>query len=817
MLMRKYRVSRGTPWLPTLACAALGGMAGCGGSGSASPGAPVTVSVAPSAASVATGGTQAFSATVTNSTNNTVTWQVGGVSGGNATLGTISNAGLYAAPNAVPTPPQVSITAIAAADATKSGAATVTLTAPVSVSVVPTSASVPVTGTFLFAATVKNATDTRVSWAVNGRAGGDATVGTISGSGTYTAPATIPSPAQVTVTATATADSHQSASATVTITAAGGLAVSVSPRRAAVTTQVPQPFGATVTGGANTSVTWSVDGVAGGSATLGTISSAGVYSPPGTPGTHVVAATSVADSSRAASATVAVTDLAGVVTQRYGADRTGQNLSEYALTPAVLTTQGAFGKLFSCAVDGPVYGQPLWVANLSISGATHNVIFVVTQHATVYAFDADAAPCRQYWRMSLLATGETPVPAADTLEIVDTPGEFGITGTPVIDLSSGTLYAVATSKAAGPTYWYRLHALALSTGTEKPGSPAAAAATVNGLVFNPQWQMQRPGLLLVNNTVYIGFGSHGDYLPYKGWLLGYDATTLIRNAAFTFAPHANGASVWMVGAGPAADSLGNIYLATANGPFDANSPMAPNDDYGDSMIKLTTSGGLAISDYFTPSNQAVLESQDLDFGTSGVVLLPDALGSAAHPHLAIGGNKESKIFLVDRDNMGRYTSGGPDKLVQTLQVNNLGNCITCGLFTTPSVWGGHLYVGAINDFLKSYSVANATISSTPTSQSPETYGYPGTNPVISAAGANGAVVWTVDTTANGTATGGSMPAGPAILRAYDANDLSIRLWSSNASGADAAGLAVKHVVPTIADGKVYVGCQAELTVYGLRP
>ncbi len=799
-----------------LTCGALIGLAACGGSGSDAPASAITVSVSPATASLTTGATQAFTATVANSGNASVTWQVNGVSGGNSTVGTITSAGLYTAPAAVPSPAQATITAVAAADPTKSGAATVTIAAPVAVLIEPATATVSVSGAFAFAATVTGAADPSVTWAVNGVAGGNATLGTISGAGVYTAPATVPTPPQVTVTATAVADAAKSAAATVTV-AAAGIAVAITPRRAAVTTQVPQQFSATITGLAVTTVNWSVDGVTGGNATVGTISATGLYSPPGAPGGHLILATSVADPSRSASAAVAVTDLAGVTTQRYGNERTGQNLSEYALNPAVLATHGAFGKLFSCAVDGPVYAQPLWVANLAIGGGLHNVVFVVTQHANVYAFDADASPCRKYWKVSLLPSGETPVPVGDTGEFGDVLGEFGITGTPVIDLTRGTLYAVATSKAAGPTYWYRLHALNVSTGSARPGSPAVTAATVSGVVFDPRYHMQRPGLLLANNTVYIAFGSHGDVAPYSGWLLGYDATTLTQSAAFNFAPHGSRSAVWMVGAGPAADAAGNVYLATANGTFDASSATAPNDDYGDSMVKLAPSGGLTVSDYFTPSNQAYLESADLDFGTSGVVLLPDAVGSSAHPHLAVGGDKEAKVFLVDRDNMGRYTAGGPDKIVQTLQVNGSGNCITCGLFTTPSVWGNHLYVGAINDTVKSYSITNAAISVQPTSQSAETYGYPGTNPVISAAGTGGAVVWSVDTNANGTTTTGSSPAGPAILRAYDATNLATRLWSSNASAADAAGLAVKFVVPTVANGRVYLGSQAELTVYGLQP
>jgi hypothetical protein len=818
ILMHPLRARAPRAGLPLLAVL-LSGLASCGGGGGGAADLPVTVTVSPASASVqAPGGTQAFSAAVANATNSAVTWQVGGVSGGNATLGTISGAGLYSAPAAVPSPAQVTVTAVAVADPTRSGTATVTLTpAPVTVTVAPTTASVAINATYLFTATVTHAADTSVSWSVNGTAGGNATVGTVSASGTYTAPATVPSPAQVTLTATSTADPQKSASATVTVTAGGGIGVSVSPRRSAVTTQVPQQFTATVTGSTNTAVSWSVDGVDGGSSATGTISASGLYTPPTAPGTHVVAATSLADGSRSASASVAVTDLAGVATQRYAADRSGLNPSEYALTPALLVTAGAFGKLFSCAVDGPIYAQPLWVANLAIGGGTHNVVFVVTQAATVYAFDADAAPCHQYWKTSLLPAGETPVPAADTGETGDVPGEFGITGTPVIDLASGTLYAVATSKASGPVYYYRLHSLALASGAENANSPAVAAATVDGITFDPRSHMQRPGLLLSGNTVYIAFGSHGDLLPYSGWLLGYDATTLVRNAAFNTAPHGTRGSVWMVGTGPAADSAGNIYLSTANGTFDAASALTPNDDYGDSMLRLAPGAGLTVADYFTPSNQATLEGADWDFGTSGVVLLPDALGSAAHPHLALGGDKESKIFLVDRDNMGHYTTGGPDRNLQTLLVNNTGSCITCGLFTTPSVWNGNLYVGAINDTLRAYPIANASIALQPSSQSPETYAYPGTNPVISAAGTSAAVVWTVDTTANGTTTPGSTPSGPAILRAYDAGNLATRLWSSNATGADAAGQAVKFVVPTVANGHVYVGCQAELTVYGLQP
>lgn len=791
-------------------------LTGCGGSGSSS--AQIAVSVAPATANVqANIGTQALTATVTNAGNTTVTWQVAGVGGGNGTVGTISGAGLYTAPAVVPTPATVTITAISVADPTKSGTATVTVTPPVGVSVFPASTSVQPNAMQPFTATVTNAANTAVTWRVNGVDGGNTTLGTISTSGVYMAPASIPAGGVVTVSAVSSVDPQQAGTSSVTISAAGGTSVAVSPRRAGLTTGVSQQFTATVTGSPNTSVTWTVDGISGGSAAVGTISAAGLYAPPATAGVHLVIATSAADASRNGSASVAITDLSAVSTQRYDSARTGQNLSEYALAPAVLATSGAFGKLFSCAVDGPLYAQPLWVANLPIGGGKHNVVFVATQHASLYAFDSDASPCHQYWKVSLLSAGETPVPASDTGESADVPGEFGVTGTPVIDLASGTLYVVATSKTGAAAYLYRLHALDIATGSEKAHSPAVLSATVAGNSFDPLRHMQRPGLLLLHNTVYIAFGSHGDVRPYWGWLLGYDATTLAQVSAFNSAPHGLQAAVWMMGTGPAADASGNIYLSTANGSFDADGASAPNDDYGDSVVKLATSAGLAVTDYFAPSNQATLNTYDWDLGSSGVVLLPDALGSAAHAHLAIAGDKESKVFLIDRDNMGRFTAAGPDKIVQTLLVNAHGGCITCGIFSTPSLWGNHLYIGGINDALKSYSIANAAISPTPASQSTDIYGYAGTNPVISAAAANGGVVWAADTNANGTGTTGSSPSGPAILRAYDASDLTRRLWSSDGNGADTAGNAVKLTVPTVANGKVYLGGQSELTVYGLRP
>jgi hypothetical protein len=303
--------------------------------------------------------------------------------------------------------------------------------------------------------------------------------------------------------------------------------------------------------------------------------------------------------------------------------------------------------------------------------------------------------------------------------------------------------------------------------------------------------------------------------------MGYDKTNLTQMGVFNTAPDSSvstGAAIWMAGAGPAADGSGNVYLSTANGPFNITAlpPSAPADNFGDTLVKLTS--GLTVTDFFTPSDQSSLQSGDLDFGSAGVVLLPNAAGSGTHPHLAIASDKESILYLVDRDSMGQYNAVTNTNL-QTVQVNNTGGGITTGFFSTASYWNGNVYAGAVGDNVKVYPISSAVLASSPASQSTESYGYPGVNVVISAAGvsATTAVAWALDTNASGTSTGGAGGAGPAILRAYDATNLGTTLWSSSTLSTDTCGNAVKFVVPTVANGKVYVVGTNQLTVYGLLP
>jgi len=604
----------------------------------------------------------------------------------------------------------------------------------------------------------------------------------------------------------------------------GGGPVSIAPVRGALTIGQAQVFGATVSGSGDTTVVWDVDGIVGGSAAVGTVDATGLYTAPTAPasaGQHTVTATSRAAPTQKASARIAVTDLPGVFTYHNDAQRSGQNLQEYALDAATVANPAAFGRLFACPVDAAVYAQPLYAAHLAIAGGVHNVVIVATENDSVYAFDADAPACTVYWYVSFVAPTVPnlgAVDAADTNATDDLPGKVGITGTPVI--ANGQLYVVAKTKnSATGAYALRLHALALASGAEATAAVevSAAASASGGRTFTPLIQAQRPALLFANGIVYVPLGSHGDNGDYSGWLIGYDAATLQQTAVFNTAPVGSGqAGIWMSGSGPALDAAGGIYFSTGNGIFDSAS-----NAYGESLLRVAL-GTLAAQDYFTPTAYSAMNATDSDFGSGGVVVLPDSMGSAAHPHLVVAVDKSGNFYLVDRDNMGRYSAAG-DTDVQTLSVGfatESGGCagsVSCGFFSTPAVWRNAIYGAAQADFLKAYPVANATIVAMPSAQSAEIYPFPGATPSISAAGAaaQGAIVWVLDTHANGTANGNA--SGPAILRAYDASGLGKPLYTSDASTTETCGNAVKFTVPTVANGRVYIAGDGQLTVYGLKP
>jgi hypothetical protein len=603
-----------------------------------------------------------------------------------------------------------------------------------------------------------------------------------------------------------------------------GGALAVSPRQSTLTPILGQQFTATDPG-----ATWSVNGVLGGSAATGTISPTGLYSPPSTPGTYTVTATS-ADGSQTASATAYVSTYAGTFSRSVDGPRSGLNPSETVLSPSNVNT-ARFGKLQAFPIDGIADASPLYAANVNAPGqGAHNVVFVATEHDTVYAFDADGRQSTPLWQVSFInpQAGVTTVPSADTGECCDIAPEIGITGTPVIDPTSGTIFVVAKTKevTGGNTrYFHRLHALDLGTGAEKFGGPVVIQASVAGngagasggqVPFISQYANQRPALLLNNGVVYVGFAAHGDNLPYHGWVLGYRATTLQQVFVFSTSPNDSGnqtppwhgaSGIWQSGDGLAADSSGNIYFVTGNGFFNPSS-----SSYGDTMLKINPLG--AVLDYFTPHDQANMAANDFDFGSGGVMILPDQPG--AHPHLAITAGKSGTLYIVDRDNMGHFNANNDNQVVQAIPNLFPNGTYHTGNEKAPILWNNRLFFSAVSDKIKSFTLSNGLMSTSPTSQSSFVANYPGATLALSSNGTSGGILWAVQRI-DADPTGAGVKA-PGVLHAFDANNLGVELYSSaQNSSRDTLDFAAKATVPVVANGKVYVASLSQLTIYGLVP
>jgi uncharacterized protein (TIGR03437 family) len=475
--------------------------------------------------------------------------------------------------------------------------------------------------------------------------------------------------------------------------------------------------------------------------------------------------------------------------------RTGQNLNETLLTPASVAS-GKFGRLFSYPVDGQVYAQPLYMPGVVIPGqGIHNVVFVATENDSVYAFDADNYLAAPLWQVSFInpAQGITAASAAELGCASITP-EVGITGTPVIDPASGTLYVVAMTEPSNGTFEHQLHALDITTGAEKPGSPVQIQASVPGfgdgtttVQFEPWLYKERAGLLLLNGVVYTSWSSHCDAGNYHGFIIGYNSTTLQQAAVYVDTPNWEEGAFWQGGAAPAADASGNIYVVSANGTFDAN---LGGSDFGESILKLSTGNGLSMADYFTPYNADELSDKDMDLGSSGALLLPNGAGSSAHPNLLVSGSKSGSIYVVDRDNLGHFQPEGNGQIVQEL-AGAAGP-----LFGIPVYFNNTVYFSSAQDQVKAFALQNGLLSAAPVSASSATFGAYGSVPSISANGAANGILWIID------------PA--AQLRAYEAADLGNQLFQG------AVGSAVKFATPTIANGKVYVGTLNSLEVFGLQ-
>ncbi|PYU27256.1 MAG: pyrrolo-quinoline quinone [Acidobacteria bacterium] len=490
--------------------------------------------------------------------------------------------------------------------------------------------------------------------------------------------------------------------------------------------------------------------------------------------------------------------------------RTGQNLTETTLTPANVNSQ-TFGLLRNLLVDGKVDAEPLYLSQLSLAGGVYNVVFIATEHDSVYAFDSDTGA--QLWKVSMLGSGET---TSDSRGCGQVSPEIGITSTPVIDRKAGphgTIYVVAMSKK-GSTYFQRLHALDVTTGAELLGGPVTIQATYPGtganssggqVIFDPKQYKERSGLLLLNGVIYTSWGSHCDINPYTAWIIGYDASNLSQSSVLNLTPNGSEGSIWQSGGGPAADAQGNIYVLMANGTFDTTldaNGFPSGHDYGNAFVKISTSGGtLRVADYFNMSNTVSESGADTDLGSGAPMLLPD-LGDGAGSTLllAVGAGKDGNIYIVDRSNMGKFNATSNHVYQQ------LSGAVPNGVFGVPAYFNGTVYYCDVDATLKSFTISNGKISGTPTN-TVASFTYPGVLPSVSANGSSNGIVWAIENT------------GTAVLHAFAASDLTRELYNSNqaSSGRDHFGSGNKFITPMISDGKIFAATTNGVAVFGLLP
>jgi hypothetical protein len=769
-------------------------LSGCGSSGSSSnPSGPISVQLNQGSASLNVNTTTQFTATVQGTSNTAVTWTVDTIAGGNSSVGTISATGLYTAPSLAGSH---TVTATSAADTTKSASAALTVDATDVVS--PATADVAAGATQQFTATVAGYSNTSVTWSVDGVSGGNSSVGTVNSSGLYTAPSQV---GNHTVTATSVANSSLTANGAATV-----FTLSVSPGASAIAPGGTQQYTATVQGLSEGTVTWSVDGVAGGNSTTGTISSAGLYTAPEATAQHTVAASPTSYPSLTVTTTVTIINASpgAVLTYHNDDTRDGAFTQETTLTTANVNSTH-FGKIAAYAVDGQIYAQPLYLPAVSIAGSSHAVVYTVTQNNSVYAFDATGTQTSPFWRINL----GTPVPKND---VEGVNPYVGILSTPVIDATTNTMYLV--SETMGTEVPFYLHALDVTSGAEKFGGPVAINASVTGtegtgtshtIILGTDCY-QRMGLALnpATNSIVIPFGSCA-----HGWIVAYDKSSLHQTAVFNDTPNDNGGGgLWASGGAIAIDDItGDLYLMSG---VDEGDEITTG--YSDSFLRLAPTN-LSVLDYFTPDNAQVLEENDVDLGSGSNILVPN--NSSSTPHETIGGGKDGNIFVVNRDEMGSF-SPSQNNVIQTVhtgtqQYNNI--------FSTPVYWNGSIYYHCSHDVLHAFSWSASTglMSTSPTSSATTVYTQHGATPSLSANGDANGIIWDTDNTNYNQNTPSS--SGPLVLHAYNATNVATELYnSSQAAGSrDTAGLALKFTVPTIASGKVFVPTGDELDIYGLLP
>ena len=493
--------------------------------------------------------------------------------------------------------------------------------------------------------------------------------------------------------------------------------------------------------------------------------------------------------------------------------RTGQNLSETFLTPQNVAP-ATFGKLGFLPTDGKVDAQPLYLANVSIAGGNHNVLYAVTEHGSAYAFDADTQAL--LWQATTLGAGET---SSDDRQCSAVTPEMGVTSTPVIDRSrgpNGAIYLVGATEDSAGYYHFRLHALDVTSGAELFGGPVEIQAQYPGtgqgsngvnVVFDPAQYYERAALLAANGMIYTSWASHCDVTPYTGWVVGYAESTLQQTLVLNLTPNGDHGGIWMSADGPAADNSGNIYLLDGNGLFDTTldvNGFPSRGDFGNAMVKITPTTPATVTDFFAPHDTAAQSEGDYDLGSGGILLLPDIVDLADKTwHLALGSGKTGSIYVVDRDNMGRFDPS-VDNIVQEIPrcCEPFGG-LYGAVFSTPAYFNSTVYFGAVAAPIEAFAVSDGQLWLPYTMISNDGFGYPGTTPSISANGDDNALLWAVENGITG------------VLHAYDANNLAHEVYSSNVNATRDQFGAGKFIVPTIANGKVYVGTPSGVAMFGI--
>ncbi|HYL71983.1 MAG TPA: hypothetical protein VEY89_11845 [Candidatus Dormibacteraeota bacterium] len=768
---------------------------------------PPTITSQPQDTSVVAGAAAPFSVVATGSAPLTYQWRKNGnaIAGATAagytttTTSTADNNAMFSV-----------VVSNAAGSVTSRSARLGVSAAPPVITSQPADANIHAGQTATFSVVASGSAPLAYQWRKNGAAIAGATAAA------YTTPAapTSDTGAMFSVVVSNSAGSVTSRSARLGVSAAPPVITS-QPADASIRAGQTATFSVLASGSAPLAYQWRKNGAAIAGATAAAYTTAAAAtSDTGAMFSVVVSNVAGSATSRNALLTVGAIATAGTDVTTYKNDlaRSGQNLSETTLTLSNVSSS-TFGRLRFLASDGKVDAQPLYLSALTIGGAAHNVVFVASENDTVYAYDADSGAV--LWQKKVLPAGETvsDLPSYFCDQVLPT---IGVTATPVIDRHAGAhgiIYLVAMSKENGSGRFHqRLHALDVSTGAEVLSGPVDISATYPSsggtATFDPGQYVERAALLLSQGTIYTSFTSHCDAAPYSGWIIAYNAGTLARTAVLNVAPNSGGGgpAIWMSGGGPAADAAGNVYLATANGAFEAalDANGFPNQqDYGNSVVKLSLSGStLRVADYFTMLNVQAESDADLDLGSGGVMLLPDQADAAGGTkHLAVVAGKDGNIYVLDRDGLGKFSASANNIWQQLSGANG------SGIWATPAYFNGTLYYGPQNGTLRAFTLSHAKFVTAPSSVSSVSFTYPGTSPVVSANGTSNAIVWA------------HMNTNPAVLYAFEAGNLAHKLYDSSqaANGRDQFGAGNKFITPTVVDGKVFVGTQSGVAVFGLLP